>query len=114
VLDQSKVHLPITQLRGRTSNVVSAQPSSRLLCRDYRRPCCRHWISRLPRLYVLYNSQQQAADTPTEQSAVAEGVQVAPVVESSSDLDTALTALEATDTSSSSDTAELETGLSAF
>jgi cytoskeletal protein RodZ len=65
--------------------------------------------------YTFYtNSQQQAADTPTEQSAVAEGVQVAPVVESSSDLDTALTALEATDTSSSSDTAELETGLSAF
>lgn len=65
--------------------------------------------------YSFYtNSQQQAANNVPEQSAVAKDVQTAPEVTSTSDLDTALTALDKIDTTSSSDSTELNNQLSAF
>ena len=65
--------------------------------------------------YSFYtNSQQQAANTVTEQSAVAKDVQKAPEVTSTSDLDTALTALDETNTASSSDSSELDSQISVF
>ncbi len=65
--------------------------------------------------YTFYtNSQQQTETTGTEQSAVAEDVQKAPTVNSTSDLDDAAAALDQADTTSSRDSAELDSQLSTF
>jgi len=65
--------------------------------------------------YILYNNlQSDTANTSAEQSAIAEDVEAAPEVNSSEDLDTALTALEETDTESGDDNTELESRLSTF
>jgi len=65
--------------------------------------------------YTFYNNSQQTSNTTsTKQSAVAQDVKAAPVITSTSDLDTALSALDGTDTTSGSDSATLNSKLSAF
>jgi len=66
--------------------------------------------------YTFYNnSQQQASNTTSaKQSTVAQDVKVAPAITSANDLDAALSALDGTDTTSGSDSATLNSKLSAF
>ncbi len=65
--------------------------------------------------YRFYTSQADTmTGTSTSQSATADDVPEAPDVTSTSDLDKASTMIDETDTSSSNDTAELDSELEAF
>lgn len=67
--------------------------------------------------FTVYNrDNNKTADTttPASQSAIATDVPAAPAIDSTSDLNKAEATLDQTDTSSSSDAAELDTELQAF
>lgn len=65
--------------------------------------------------YNFYTKQSDTtANSTTSQSATAEDVPAAPEVTSTSDLDIASTMLDEADTSSSSDSAELDSQLQSF
>lgn len=66
--------------------------------------------------YSVYKSQNNKTDdtTTTSQSATASDVPSAPTINSTSDLDEAAIMLDQTDTSSSSDSAQLDSELQSF
>ncbi|HTH72223.1 MAG TPA: prepilin-type N-terminal cleavage/methylation domain-containing protein [Candidatus Pristimantibacillus sp.] len=66
--------------------------------------------------YTAYNKMQdnKAINNTADQSAAASDVKAAPAINSTKDLDTAVSTLDQTDVSSASDSATLDTQLSGF